>query len=805
MEAKEWRLEQERLDQVRGKMKARIDQLEPIVTGMRDQAAEIRRRFWEEVTVNTSSDEEFEETFYTIKQQAAVLSERERRHRLLTQQWRSLHRLLPSPYFGRVDFLEDGLNVSEQIYIGVSSFVDEDELSFLVYDWRSPIASLYYDHSPGAASYVTPVGQITGMMELKRQYQIHNGQIRHMFDANVTIGDELLQQMLAKDADSQMKSIVSTIQKEQNSIIRNDHSRLLIVQGAAGSGKTSAALQRVAYLLYKNRDLLKADQIVLFSPNQIFNSYVSTVLPELGEENMQQTTFQEYLEYWLGSSFHVEDPFNQIEYVLTAQSTPNYEARLQGMKYKASEAFMRALQNYAKWLGREGMLFKSIRFRDRVLITSEQMRTQFYSYDPSLSLANRVDLLQKWLLKELSLLERKERRTSWVEEELQYLDNEQYAEVFSELHKDREVFDIAERYAVVYEKISNKRREDEGDFDFAEREEDILSQRIVKMSFKPLRQGVRRFSFIDVQSLYVQLFDDEAAYREKTNETVIPVLWSEICSQTKEKLDRLELFYEDATPYLYLKELIEGVRTNTEIRHVFVDEGQDYSPFQYEYLKKLFPRARMTVLGDFGQAIFTQSTKLHESDSPLVRLYGKAETCLIRLVRSYRSTREIVEFTKTLLSDESEIVPFDRSGHKPLLVKLEDKEIRDARILKDIAALKAEGFDSIAVITKTAAESRAAFESLREQGSEGLQLITKETVTFEKGVMVIPVYLAKGVEFDAVLIYEASPQAYSRDNDRKLLYTACTRAMHRLHVYTTDDWSPFVQALPVDLYVKAAY
>ncbi|MBU5347278.1 RNA polymerase recycling motor HelD [Paenibacillus lautus] len=805
MEAKEWQLEQERLDQVRGKMKARIDQLEPSVTGMRDQAAEIRRRFWEEVTVNTSSDEEFEETFYTIKQQAAVLSERERRHRLLTQQWRSLHRLLPSPYFGRVDFLEDGMNVSEQIYIGVSSFVDEDELSFLVYDWRSPIASLYYDHSPGAASYVTPVGQITGMMELKRQYQIHDGQIRHMFDANVTIGDELLQQMLAKGADSQMKSIVSTIQKEQNAIIRNDHSRLLIVQGAAGSGKTSAALQRVAYLLYKNRDSLKADQIVLFSPNQIFNSYVSTVLPELGEENMQQTTFQEYLEYWLGSSFHVEDPFNQIEYVLTAQSTPNYEARLQGMKYKASEAFMRALQNYAKWLGREGMLFKGIRFRDRVLITSEQMRSQFYSYDPSLSLANRVDLLQKWLLKELSLLERKERRASWVEEELQYLDNEQYAEVFSELHKDREVFDIAERYAVVYEKISNKRREDEGDFDFAEREEDILSQRIVKMSFKPLRQGVRRFSFIDVQSLYVQLFDDEAAYREKTNETEIPVLWSEICRQTKEKLDRLELFYEDATPYLYLKELIEGVRTNTEIRHVFVDEGQDYSAFQYEYLKKLFPRARMTVLGDFGQAIFTQSTKLHESDSPLVRLYGEAETCLIRLVRSYRSTREIVEFTKTLLSDELEIVPFDRSGHKPLLVKLEDEEMRDTRILKDIAALRAEGLDSIAIITKTAVESRAAFESLREQGSEALQLITKETVTFEKGVMVIPVYLAKGVEFDAVLIYEASPQAYSRENDRKLLYTACTRAMHRLHVYTTDDWSPFLQALPADLYEIAAY
>lgn len=802
MEANEWQTEQERLEQVREKLKARIGELEPVVTGLSDQAAEIRRRFWEEVTVNTSTDEEFEETFYTIKQQAAILSERERRQRLLTQQWKNFNQLLPSPYFGRVDFLEDGMNLSEQIYIGVSSFIDEDGMNFLVYDWRTPIASLYYDHSPGEASYITPMGQISGRMELKRQYQIHNGQIRNMFDANLTIGDELLQQMLAKGADSQMKSIVSTIQREQNAIIRNDRSRLLIVQGAAGSGKTSAALQRVAYLLYKNRDSLKADQIVLFSPNPIFNSYVSSVLPELGEENMQQTTLQEYLEYWLGPSLRLEDPFDQIEYVLTAQSTPNYETRLQGIQYKASESFMKALQNYAQWLGREGMLFKGIRFRERDLITAEEMRTQFYSFDPSLSLANRVEQLQKWLLKELSLLERKELKASWVVEELSYLDTELYAEVFGELHKDREVFDIAEHYAVVNEIKSNKRRGDEGDFDFAGREEELLSQRIVKKSFKPLRQTVRKLSFIDAHGLYVQLFGDVAAYREKTKESDVPAMWPEICKQTEEKLDRLELFYEDATPYLYLKELIEGVRTNTEIRHVFVDEGQDYSPFQYEYLKKLFPRARMTVLGDFGQAIFMQSTKLQGDDSPLLRLYGEGDTSLIRLVRSYRSTREIVEFTKELLTDESDIVPFERSGPKPVLARFEGRERRDAQLLKDIAALKADGIDSIAIITKTAAESRQALESLQLEGFEALQLITKETVTYQNGVMVVPVYLAKGIEFDAVLVYDASSEAYGRENERKLLYTACTRAMHRLYLYATGEWSPFVQAVPEHLYEK---
>ncbi|HBU82260.1 MAG TPA: helicase [Paenibacillus sp.] len=800
METKDWRLEQERLEWVREKLQARIIELEPEVAGMHDQAADIRKRFWEEVTINTSTHEDFEETFYTINQQSAVLAERERGHKRLTQQWNSMKRLLPSPYFGRIDFQEKGLGFSEQIYIGVSSFVDEDGLSFLIYDWRTPIASMYYDSSPGLASYMTPIGRIDGTMELKRQFQIQYGQIRNMFDASETIGDDLLQQVLGKGADSQMKSIVATIQKEQNTIIRDDKSRMLIVQGAAGSGKTSAALQRVAYLLYKHRQTISADQIVLFSPNPMFASYISTVLPELGEENMQQTTFQEYLDYWLGSSLRPEDAFDQIEYVLTAKGTPGYEARLQGIEYKASDAFLHALQNYGIWLGREGMQFNSVRFRDHDLITAEQIRAKFYGYDLSLPLSNRVVLLQEWLQNELTMLERMEREAPWVQEEMNYLDTEQYAEVFGVLHKDREVFDVAEQYAKVREIMSKTRRQDEGDFDFAGKEEDMLRRKIVKESFKPLRKSVRKFSFVDVKGIYEQLFVDEAAYREKTNGAVTPTLWPEICKQTRESMHRNELFHEDATPYLYVKEMIEGIRTNTEIRYVFVDEGQDYSSFQYEYLKKLFPRARMTVLGDFGQAIFTQATNLAAADSPLIRLFGEAETNLISLVRSYRSTREIVEFTRVMLPDGDEIVPFERKGQKPLLTKLNDKDDLIAQMVANIAALKAEGFDSIAVITKTAAESQKAHESLRIQGGADLQLITKETFNFEKGVMVIPVYLAKGVEFDAVLIYDASSEMYGQENERKLLYTACTRAMHRLHLYTTGDWSPFVQALPADLY-----
>ncbi|MBP3966659.1 AAA family ATPase [Paenibacillus sp. DLE-14] len=796
MHAKDWENEQERLELTMSKLSEALVELEPKVDQLGHQAADIRKRFWEEVTVNTSTHEDFEETFFTIQQQAAVLSERERSHRQLQQKWNSVKRLLQSPYFGRIDFQETDQDLIEQVYIGVSSFVEPDGMSFLVYDWRTPIASLYYDYSPGEVSFETPGGAITGIMTKKRQYQIRDGRIQNLFDSSITIGDELLQQVLGKGADTQMKSIVATIQKEQNTIIRDDKSRMLIVQGVAGSGKTSAALQRVAYLLYKHRDKLTADQIVLFSPNPMFNSYVSTVLPELGEENMQQTTFQEYLDYWLGSNYKLEDPFDQLEYVLTEDSTPGYESRMSGIQYKSSEAFLQALHGYASWLGQEGMRFNGIRFRDRVLITGDRIKSQFYSYDASIRLTNRITLLQEWLMKELNVLEKLERSAPWVQEELQYLDNEQYAEAFSELHKDRGVFDFAEEYAKVQEFVTKKRRGDEADFSFAEQEEELLSRMVVKEAFKPLRRSVKSMSFIDMQGIYTQLFNEHAAvFLDMTNAAEVPEHWPQICEQTKEKLSRRELYYEDATPYLYLKELIEGSRVNTMVRYIFVDEGQDYSMFQYQYLKNLFPRARMTVLGDFGQAIFTQATNLHEAESPLRRLYGDAETSRILLSRSYRSTREIVEFTRSLLPGGEGIVPFERSGRKPLLIRLDSDDKRTARIAADLAALQAEDFGSIAIITKTAAESREAYERLSSYGCQGLRLVTKETPIFEKGMMVIPSYLAKGVEFDAVMIYDASSSVYQRESERKLFYTACTRAMHRLLVYTTGEWTPYIQAV----------
>lgn len=794
IEAKDWKKERERLDDVSGKLRAAIARIEPEVLDLSEQAADIRRRFWEEVSVSTSTNEDFEESVYSIEQQEALLSERERSHRNKVRQYHKLQRLLESPYFGRVDYREDGTNFTESVYIGVSSFVDADGLEFLIYDWRTPIASLYYDHSPGRADYETPGGTITGTMELKRQYRIQGGEMLNVFDTSETIGDELLQQVLGGAADNRMKTIVATIQREQNAIIRDERSRMLIVQGAAGSGKTSAALQRVAYLLYSQRDRVRANQIVLFSPNPMFNSYVSTVLPELGEENMTQTTFQEYLDSRLGRTFKLEDPFDQMEYVLSQTEEPGYEARLIGIRYKASEELLAHMRQYVSGLEREGMKFNGVTFRGRELVSTARMAELFYAYDESMRIPNRAAKLQEWLLGELKRIEREETHADWVAEELNYVDGEQYEEAYRELHQDRNLFDFAEMYAVARDRINGRRRPDEGDFDFAEKEEELLRRSIVSEAFEPLKRAVKRMEFLDAAGLYMQLFSPE------NRPDGASAHWDEICGQTRAKIARGELFCEDQTPYLHLRESIEGVRANGDIRYVFVDEGQDYSAFQYAFLQKMFPRARMTVLGDFGQAIFAQSTELSSASSPLLRLYGESETRLIRLTRSYRSTREIVEFAKALLPEAADIEPFDRSGGKPVLIAAAGADERARRIADSLAALRQQGFESIGIVTKTAAEAHDLHERLSALGCEGIKEVTKSTPEFERGALVLPVYLAKGVEFEAVLIADASARAYGRESERKLFYTACTRAMHRLMLFADGAWSPFVREVGEALY-----
>nr|WP_246014098.1 RNA polymerase recycling motor HelD [Paenibacillus rhizophilus] len=770
----EWKDEQVRVDRITGLLKSRIRALSEELGLHRSDVVELRKDFWEEVTVNFSSPDDLGETSTSLRQQAQVLSERERHHLQSSKALKKYKKLVVSPYFGRIDFTETPDGESERIYLGIGSLM-EDDGTFLIYDWRAPISSLYYDGAPGPTSFETPAGTVSGEMSLKRQFVIDNGTIEVMFDTGVTIGDELLQQVLSHSADDRMKSIVATIQKEQNAIIRNDRSRMLVVQGAAGSGKTSAALQRVAYLLYKYRDSLQADQVLLFSPNPLFNSYVSTVLPELGEDNMQQTTFQMYLEHRLGQEFQLEDVFSQTETLLNSPDGPETDARRDGIAYKSSVAFLDAIRRYATRLEREGMLFKPLMFQGRAIVCKEEMERKFYGYDPSIRLANRIDLMTGWLLKKIAVFSHEERSADWVEDQIELLDSGEY-------HR-------------AYQMMRRKKRGKEETFDDYDTEKEMLARYVVSQRLKPLRGWVKRSRFVDANGLYSRLFQDRELLEILSEGAALPASWDSVSLQTLDALAAGELAYEDATPFLYLKELSQGFHTNTGIRYVFVDEVQDYSPFQLEFLRRLFPRAKMTVLGDLNQAIYAQGEALGEL-AGLESIYGKENTEVVSLTRSYRSTYEIVEFTRSMIPGGERIVPFNRRGEEPVIREVSGSEELLSKVEEDILSLHARGYHYVAVICKTAGESSGVYAGLKDKLA--VQLVTKETTNFQKGTLVLPAYLAKGVEFDAVIIYDGSAKSYGRESERKLFYTACTRAMHVLHIFCLGEPSRFIPVQSVD-------
>ncbi|MCA1319471.1 UvrD-helicase domain-containing protein [Bacillus tianshenii] len=762
--------EQERVDRVMETISDEITSLEEETARRRNEVVHIRKHFWDEVKVSTDSFDDYLETIIGLRQEAQALSVSQSTHKHAAKRLSTLRRMKSNPYFGRIDFIEEGTSNKEQIYIGISSLSDARGEDFLIYDWRAPISSVYYDYQPGAAKYLTPEGEIKGILEKKWQYLIRGGALISMFDTSITIGDEILQEVLGKGTDKQMHNIVATIQQEQNRIIRHDQGRLLIVHGAAGSGKTSAALQRIAYLLYKYRDSLNADQIILFSPNSMFSSYVSNVLPELGEENMQQVTFQEYLDHRLSKEFHSENPYEQLEYVLTEVHNPSYETRHAGIRFKASTRFFEAIQSYRGSLESSGMLFEDITFRGKTIITGQQIADRFYGHDTALRFLNRLEKLKDWLIKKISEVQKAERTKPWVQEEIELLSNDDYHKAHKFLAKKRG-----------YE------RESIGDY---EMEPEALSRLIVHQKLKKARKQVRAFRFIDFKGLYKQLFTVQPQI-ERLMEGKTPAEWPDICEATLERLNEDKLFYEDATPFLLLKELILGFQINSSIKHLVIDEAQDYSPFQFEFLKRLFPAARMTVLGDFNQAIFAHASEEVDFNT-LTGLYGPAKTEMINISRSYRSTKPIIEFTRRLVPNGEGIIPFERDGMRPSLEQLVDHDELHRRIASKVKDLRKLGFDSIAIICKSAEESLLAYESLTN--IDEIKLLKSNSMEYEQGVVVVPSYLSKGIEFEAVIIYDASEIVYGEESLRRVFYTSCTRAMHHLQLYTVGKPSPFLRS-----------
>lgn len=763
IENEEREREAQRVASVRTNIQQRIEELRQTVDERRSEATAIGRSFWDDISVNADNDDDLIETAASMAQQEHVLQGQERSYRLAQDALRKLQRVVDAPYFSRIDFQERGDQDREKIYIGLTSFIDAKTDEILIYDWRAPIASLFYDYPPGPATYRTPEMDVSGELMLKRQYIIKAGVLQDVFDTGISIGDEMLQQMLSRSADEKMHSIVTTIQREQNQIIRDDRHKVLVVQGAAGSGKTSVALQRIAYLLYKYRTTLSADNMILFSPNSLFSDYVSHVLPELGEATMQQTTFQDYLTHKLSDTgLTIEDPYDQLEFILTGtEQDPAYEARLQSIHYKASAAFLSVIETYGEKLKNGGIRFLDLSVGKKVLITADELSERFYSKSSILALGERMEQLSEWMLEKL--------------DEIQA--------------------DAQKRF---YRKMVREPK-----YLGTEPEMKKMSKVKAHKAIAPLKEKARKLAYVDVLGMYQELYTNRELHQELTHkaEQDLPASWDTISAFTAEALAGGTLHYEDATPLVYLKGLVEGQLRVGTIRYCLVDEAQDYSPFHYAYLKKLFPRARFTLLGDWNQGIFMHanantSTADGEAQtskySSISELMKEDETETIRLVKSYRSTREIVDFASRVLPHGEPIEPFSRSGEAPRLLRAADEAELSRLVAKTATARRDQGASSVAIICKTERETGAAHAALKPL-LPGLARITKETLHYEAGVMLLPAYLAKGLEFDAVILYDAGAAVYAEAKERKLFYTACTRALHHLDVFYLGVLTPFLR------------
>jgi len=700
-----------KLNQVLEEVHKQYDENRLQLSSYREDYAASQRELWEDVgpvSISNGLDQiaDFMGHIHTMQNQL-------RSYEFLLKQSGKLERQLASPYFGRIDFSEikaGKLTDSDQLYIGTYNLISESH-EFLIYDWRSPLASMFYDYGLGEASYECADGIIAGNISLKRQYKIENGELVYAIDSEINIDDTVLQDMLSQQTEQKMKTIITTIQKEQNQVIRNDQDKVLVVQGAAGSGKTSVALHRIAYLMYKNRERLNPEQVIIFSPNELFGDYISSVLPQLGEDNVKQSTFGALVESHLRSlpAIRLEKYSVMMEALFDAHPSLNQRARIHCMSSKASMNFKEALDQFAVHLVKKSPDFEAITYGDATLFTSADLRMLFESTYKDMPYMKRIGKIRERL-----------------------------------------------KNAIPHEKRQGHSK-----------------KRLA------LLQQIDRFSEVDLLGLYQRFI--KGYYSAQEDQAVL--------SYTLGRISSGVLDYEDQIAMLYLKLVIGGIDPEYNMRVVVVDEAQDYTPLQYEILKRLYNRAHFTILGDIHQSIHPHLNI--GSYDRLIEVFQEEQPKFIQLLKSYRSTQEINAFASHLLKPfikgESRSDSYGRSGEPPEVINSLPSESHKI-IKKLIRASLSKGHKSVGILTKTERDARMLYERLKS--SAEIKLITQNADLFiNQGALIMPIYMAKGLEFDAVIIHDFDSQKLASLSDARLLYTACTRALHELKLLMLRDFT----------------
>nr|WP_192859775.1 UvrD-helicase domain-containing protein [Clostridium sporogenes] len=731
------------LENVLREVKRQLEEKRDFKDNFKKDAIETQRELWK--NVGAVSVENGLQHVVDFMQFINTMKIQKRSHEFERKLVDKYENMISSPYFARMDFKEDGIENVEKCYIGISNLVNED-FDFIIYDWRAPISSMFYDYEIGNAYYKCPDGIINGKISMKRQYKINNGKIDYMFDSNIKIDDEVLQDILGKSSDNKMKAIVTTIQREQNKAIRNEKYKNLIVQGPAGSGKTSVALHRIAYLLYKHRDIITAKNIVIFSPNNIFNDYISNVLPQLGEDNMLQTTFKEYMHKVLEEIDSKEDYSEMMENIFGDKSERSYDIRIKSLKFKSSVDFAKLLKVYIEHLKKMSRDFRDITLGEETIISALEIQELFYKDYESLPLKRRLEKLRRRLLYLIEPYKKRlvDKTVKEMEESNEELDENEIVKVSKSL-VDREI-------KAIINKVEEKTKFDLMDCykSFYEKLEGLLKMANIKYDNESIRE-IKRY--------------------------------------TLENLRAKKINYEDQIALLFIKGAVGDIPKTEEVKYVIIDEAQDYAPLQYEIFNQLFNKANKTILGDISQSINPYMNV--GSYNNVVNILKSEDTSTISLTKSYRSTMEITKFSRKILNKEINDEYVKRSGDWPSLTGFLDEKDINKRIVEEVKVYKCDGHNSIGIITKNIDEAQRVYNYLR--GRINAKMIVSEDDDYVNDILVIPVYLAKGLEFDVVIIYNASDLRYKDEEDRLLLYTACTRALHVLDIFYLGNVSPLLK------------
>lgn len=594
-----------------------------------------------------------------------------------------LTKILAIPYFGRIDFLEKKENSKVMpIYIGIHTFYDPESRATLIHDWRAPVSSMFYDHELGEAVYRSPSGEIKGVISLKRQYRIRGGKMEFMIESALTVHDDILQKELSSNADDKMKNIVATIQREQNQIIRNEDIRTLIIQGVAGSGKTSIALHRIAYLLYTFRDSISSKDILIISPNKVFSDYISNVLPELGEETVPETSMEQILSGVLEHKYKYQTYFGLVNELLEKPSS----SLIDRIAYKASFGFISELDKFILHI--ENTYFKTadVKLTKYITIPAPFIEEQYLRFN-RYPIRRRFDAMADYMLDMLKI---------------------QYA------------FTVT-----------------------------TAGRNLLKKEIRLMFAGNN-----DIQ-----------VYKDFFKWTNNPGMFKMRKGHTLE--------YSDLAPLAYLHLALEGNGNQPfRVKHLLIDEMQDYSPIQYKVIQKLFP-CRKTVLGDAGQSVNPYGSSTAET---IQKSLTASE--IMKLCKSYRSTFEITDFAQKI-HPNAELEPVARHGEKPQILQFGSAVEELSGIMGLISTYRKSGYKSLGIICKTEQQARKMADMLKSYAND-ISFLSSQSSAFVQGIVITSAHMAKGLEFDEVIIPQTDERNYRSEIDKSMLYVAVTRAMHRL-------------------------